>query len=139
MNAHPAYFVVCTACKASLLTLATLAAAGCAASPNQPPALSAGADQVVARLLATYDQPQRPDLKGPGTATTSTGATVAYDRSVVVGSTLTKDRGASFEAFLEDLKAQGGTYQVVGYSQGRVSSVLVRYQNQRMLISAGQW
>lgn len=92
----------------------------------------------MARLIATHDDPERADLQRPG-AVMAEGRTVAYDRYLLVGSTLSEDRGAAFARFVAALREHGGEFLTIESTKGHPNKVLVIYGPTRFVVAVQQW
>lgn len=116
-----------------------LAASPHGAASARPRTLSGEARAIMQRLIEVHDDPERADFRTPGTVTNATGEKIAYDRYLVVGSTLTQDRGSAFAQFILDLRANGGDFVTITQREEEISKVLVRYDDQRFVVAVGQW
>lgn len=134
--------------------LVLVALAGCASHPNAT-TKSAGAESARAGSVATaapapltgaaqdyMRQVIAEHARGPldpGTTSSAKGA-VAYDGWIAVGSTFAPDRGASFDAFLRNLRSRGGAYEVLEETQsGAPTRVLVQFEGKRIVVGRLQW
>ena len=103
---------------------------------SQAPTPLAGAAQEYMRLVIAEH------ARGPleaGTTATMKGE-VAYDGWISVGSTFAPDRGASFDAFLRNLRSRGGAYEVLEETQsGAPTRVLVVCEGKRLVVGRLQW
>ena len=121
----------------------------CAATPTggaidepDPPPLPAAAAAIVRARIAAFDGSDGPgDLFGkPGTATAADGRLVTYDRYLLVGSTLTEDRGRAFDRFVEEIEAAGARYFVFHRrADGRPAKILLTLDEQRIVATVQQW
>lgn len=109
------------------------------AATDTPIELTGEARETMLRLIAAHGRPDREDLRTPGSVTAFDGERLAYDRYLVVGSTITVDRGTAFREFVAALGRHGGDFRTVETTAGVPSKVLVRQDGLRYVVAVGQW
>ncbi|MFM1873752.1 MAG: hypothetical protein RL398_3174 [Planctomycetota bacterium] len=115
--------------------------AACATADARYPApLPSSAAEVVSKRLAAFGEPQPGGLYGPGDVDLADGGKLPYDRFLLVGSELGRDRGESFAAFLHQLRELGGSYVVLAHRQdGTPIKVLLSLGERRIVAAMQQW
>jgi hypothetical protein len=124
------------------LTALWLLATACAGAGTGPAPLPAAAVAYVRQHLATFDGPDGPSsLHGsPGSVTDANGESVRYDRYLLIGTELGRDRGQAFAEFVRELELRGGSYRTLERMlDGRPSKVLVDVDGQRIVVSVQKW
>ena len=119
-----------------------LLAAACAGAGDGPAPLPTSAVAYVRQCLATFDGPDGPSpLHGsPGSVTDASGEVVRYDRYLLIGTELGRDRGQAFAEFVRELEVRGGSYRTLErLVDGRPSKVLVDLGGQRIVVSVQKW
>lgn len=119
-----------------------LLAIACAGAGDRPAPLPAAAVAYVRQCLATFDGPAGPSpLHGsPGSVTDASGEVVRYDRYLLIGTELGRDRGQAFAEFVRELEVRGGSYRTLErLLDGRPSKVLVDVGGQRIVVSVQKW
>ncbi len=106
---------------------------------GHPAPLTGAARAAMIRAIEEHGDPDRADLRTPGTVTAYPHGEIPYDRILLVGSTLTEDRGRAFERLASELDAAGGEYATLESANGRPTRMLVVHDGQRYLISMLQW
>jgi hypothetical protein len=107
-----------------------------------PPALTGEALALARAKIAQFDGPTGPSqLHGsPGSATMHDGTVVQYDRYLLVGSSLQKDRARDYDAFVEELTKKGGAYFCVEMRDGgNPTKILFVADGKRVMTSTLQW
>jgi hypothetical protein len=136
-----------TAIATSLLIALALASCATPATTGRvatlpPPALTGEALALARAMIAQFDGPTGPSqLHGsPGSATMHDGTVVHYDRYLLVGSSLQKDRAREFDAFVEELTKKGGVYFCVEMRDGgNPTKILFVADGKRVMTSTLQW
>ncbi len=91
------------------------------------------------RAIAEHGDPDRADLRTLGTVTAYPHGEIPYDRILLVGSTLTEDRGKAFERLASEFDALGGDYATLESANGRPTRMLVVHDGLRYRITMLQW
>jgi hypothetical protein len=129
----------CTPSREQASTPGESAATSAEAPFGNPAPLTGAARAAMVRAIAEHGDPDRVDLRTPGTVTAYPHGEIPYDRILLVGSTLTEDRGRAFERLASELDAAGGEYATLESANGRPTRMLVVLDGQRYLISMLQW
>jgi hypothetical protein len=104
-----------------------------------PAPLTGAARDAMRRALEEHGDPDRADLRTPGTVTRAPDERLAYDRYLVIGSTLTTDRGEAMREFLASLERDNASFVIIESPQGSPTKVLVNYEGLRYVVAVGQW
>jgi hypothetical protein len=123
-----------------VVALLALGAACASADVRYPAPLPTAAAEVVNQRLAAFGEPQPGGLYGPGDLDLADGGKLPYDRYLLVGSELGRDRGESFAAFLRQLRELGGSYRVLAQRRdGTPIKVLLTLGERRIVAAMQQW
>jgi hypothetical protein len=106
---------------------------------GNPAPLTGAARAAMVRAIAEHGDPDRADLRTPGTVTAYPHGEIPYDRILLVGSTLTEDRGRAFERLATELDAAGADYATLESANGRPTKMIVVHDGLRYLITMLQW
>jgi hypothetical protein len=125
-----------------MLTACATSTLGGRVATLPPPALTGEALALARATIEQFDGSTGPSqLHGsPGSATMHDGTVVYYDRYLLVGSSLQKDRARDFDAFVDELTKKGGAYFCVEMRDGgNPTKILFVADGKRVMTSTLQW